>query len=153
MLTQEQRIILKTAILADPTLALLYNDGNVDGLATVLNTRVSPVFVIWSDQYTPEQKATAIDNGITQLDALTASKRDSLLWWANRTHDARLSTTQAAMADLCGSQNILKNALLDGAKRNASTLEKIFATGTGTMSAPGTSPVMGEISWSELIGL
>lgn len=153
MLTQEQRNTLKAAILADATLSTLYIEGNLDGLSTALNTQVSPTYVVWRDQYTPEQKALAIDVGITQLDALTASKRDSLLWWVNRSHDARLATTQAAMADLCGSQNTLKNALLDGAKRNASVLEKVFATGTGTTAAPGTSPVMGAISWSELIGL
>ena len=153
MLTTDQRATLKTAILADATLATLYTDGNLDGLSNALNAPTAPVYVVWREQYTPEQKALAVDVGITQLDALTASKRDSLLWWVNRSHDARLATTQAAMADLCGSQNTLKNALLDGAKRNASVLEKIFATGTGTTAAPGNSPVMGAISWSELLGL
>ena len=153
MLTTDQKVTLKTGILADATLATLYTDGNLDGLASALNAPASPVYVVWRDNYTSEQKTSAIDIGITQLDGLTASKRDSLLWWANRSHDARAATTQAAMADLCGSQNTLKNALLDGAKRNASVLEKMFATGTGTTAAPGTSPVMGAISWSELIGL
>ena len=148
-----QKATLKAAILADTALAAIYNNGDLGGLADALNANASPDYIVWRDSYTPEQIALAIDNGITQLDGLTASKRDSLLWWANREHDARAVTAQAAIADLCGSQNTLKTAVLDGAKRKATVLEKVFATGTGTTASPGTSPVMGSISWSELIGL
>jgi hypothetical protein len=152
-LSPAQLATLKTAILADPELAVFYNIGNLDGLAHALNVDAVPTFVVWREDYTVDQIASAIEVGVTQLDALTASKRDSLLWWAQRGHDARKATTQAAITDLCGSQNTLKNALLDGAKRNASVFEKIFATGTGSAASPGVTTVIGPIAYTELSGL
>ena len=150
-MTPTQLSTLKAAALTDAMAMAFITSGNDTGLAEWFNAPTN--HIVWRSVLTPDQARAAIIQGAAQLDALTASKRDSLLWWVNRSHDARLATTQAAMADLCGSQNTLKNALLDGAKRNASVLEKIFATGTGTTAAPGTSPVMGAISWSELLGL
>lgn len=153
MLTTEQRATLRTYVLSVPALATMYNDGNLGGLADALSAEHSPAFVCWRNEYTAEQIANAIDAGITQLDALTPSKRDSLLWWAQRTHDAGKATTQAAWNDLCGSQNTLKAAITDGAKRNATVLERCFATGTGSTAAPATLVVTGGIGWSELIGM
>ena len=146
-------VALKAAILADPTLEPLYTIGNMDGLAQALNVTASPAYIVWRDDYTPAQIAEAISVGITQLDGLTASKRDSLLWWANLSHDARKTTTQAAINDLCGSQNTLKAALNDGAKRSATVLEKIFATGTGSAASPGVTTWTGTVGWTELIGM
>ena len=153
MLTSAQLATLKTYIQATPALNALYTEGNMGGLADALNADHAPAFIIWRTEYTPELKAKAIDVGITQLDALTASKRDSLLWWANRTHNASLANTQAAMSDLCGSQNMLKTALIDGAKRSATVAEKALASGTGTTASPGMPTFTGEVAWSELIGM
>ena len=148
-----QKSTLKAAILADTALAAIYATGAIGELADALNATASPDYIVWRPEYTPDQKALSIDVGITQLDALTSSKRDSLLWWVGRTHDARLATTQAAISDLCGSQSVLKNALLDGAKIKATVAEKIFSTGTGTTASPATSTFSGTIGWSELINL
>ena len=146
-LTTQQQATLKAYIVADSTLNALPNTnvGNSQ-IADTLNAQASPGFYLWLTAYTPELKAAAIDNGITQVDNLTASKRDTLLWWANRTHDASKSSTQAAMSDLCGSQNTLKTALIDGAKRKARVVEKILATGTGSLASPATAGFEGTLT-------
>lgn len=136
-LTQLQT--LRDAILAetDPTFVEYRTQGATGAMAAFFNAPASPAFYVWRSNYTAEQIAAAIDAGVTQLDGLSASKRESLLWWAGRNHDATQASVQAAINDLCGAQNTLKNAVLDGGKRTLLKGEKLFATGTGTLAAPG----------------
>ena len=70
-----------------------------------------------------------------------------------KTHDARDGFTEAAINDMCGGQNTLKAALLAGAKRNATVLEKVFSTGTGSSVSPATPAIVGAIGWTDLIGI
>lgn len=146
-LTTAQQQAIKAYIANDPTLNAQPNNNTGNGdIANALNAEASPAFYVWLTAYTPELKARAIDNGITQVDNLTASKRDTLLWWASRTHDASKPATQSAMSDLCGSQNTLKAALIDGAKRKARVVEKILATGTGSLASPATAGFEGTLT-------
>ena len=150
-LTTQQQATLKAYIQNDATLNAQPNNNTGNGeIANALNADASPAFYVWLTAYTPELKAQAIDNGITQVDNLTASKRDTLLWWASRTHDASKAATQQAMSDLCGSQNTLKSALIDGAKRKARLLEKVMSTGTGTLASPATMGYEGAITADEV---
>lgn len=152
MLTPAQLATLKAAIDADPVLAAFPN--NSDGafeIALALNQPAVPDFYVWRSQYTPDLIRVAISNGVTQLDALTASKRDSLLWWADGTHDFGTTAARAAADDLTGSQNTLKNAILDGGKRKALRIEKILATGTGTFAAPATAGYNGTVSYQDVM--
>lgn len=152
MLTTAQLQTLKAAIAADPTLAAfpLTPDGAYE-IAQRLNLDASPAFYVWRSQYTPEQMRAAILAGITQLDSLTASKRDSLLWFSQGTVDCSKVATQAAINDLCGSQATLKAALLDGGKRTCSRAEKILATGTGSLASPATAGWEGSLSYQDVI--
>lgn len=152
-LTEQQKATLKTAIQGTPVLIQLYADGDLGGLANALNAEASPAFVVWRESYSAEQKAAAILAAITQLDGLAANKREVVLWWSSKTHDARDGFTEAAINDMCGSQNTLKAALLAGAKRNATVLEKVFSTGTGTKVSPATPAIVGAIGWTDLIGI
>ena len=150
-LTPEQQATLKAYIQNDATLNAQPNNNTGNGeIANALNADASPAFYVWLTAYTPELKAQAIDNGITQVDNLTASKRDTLLWWASRTHDASKAATRQAMSDLCGSQNTLKAVLIDGAKRKARLLEKVLSTGTGTLASPATMGYEGAITADEI---
>jgi hypothetical protein len=151
-LTTQQLTTLKTAILAetDPEFVEARTNGQTSRMAGFFNGTASPAFYVWSKNYTADQIASSIDNGITQLDALTASKRDSLLWWADRNHDMSLATSQAAVNDLCGSQNTLKNAVLDGGKRKLTRGERLYATGTGSLAAPGTAGYEGILTESDI---
>ena len=153
MLTPAQLQTLAGAIRADQDAAVvaalaIRNDTE---LARLYNAEASPAFYLWRVQYTPDQMRTAVMNGITQLDALTASKRDSLLWLVQGTVDMSKAATQAAINDLCGSQNTLKAALTDGGKRLANKVEKLlFATGTGSLASPATTAAEGTVSVDEV---
>ncbi len=152
MLTTEQLATLKAAILAETNAGFVEarTNGQTSLMAAFYNTEAAPAFYIWRKNYTPDLISDAIDAGITQLDGLTASKRDSLLWWANRQHDASLAATQAAINDLCGSQNTLKNAVLAGGKRKVTRGEKLYSTGTGSLAAPGATGFEGTFTESDI---
>ena len=152
-LTEQQKATLKTAIQGTPALNQLYVDGDLGGLANALNAAATPAFMVWRESYTADQKAAAILTAITQLDGLAANKREVVLWWSSQTHDARDGVTEAAINDMCGGQNTLKAALLAGAKRSATVLEKVFSTGTGTSVSPATPAIVGAIGWTDLIGI
>jgi hypothetical protein len=145
-MTPEQTVILKALVLAEPSLTTARQTGNDGAIADWLNAPASPAFFGYRSNYTPEQIAAAIDSGITQVDGLSASKRETLLFWANRSHDATLPATIAAINDLCGSQNTLKAAVLDGAKRSLSRAEKALATGAGTSASPATPTWEGQVT-------
>ena len=151
-MTPEQLATLEAAILAETNAEFVEarTNGQTSRMAAFYNTEASPAFYIWRKNYTPDLISDAIDAGITQLDGLAASKRDSLLWWANRQHDASLAATQAAINDLCGSQNTLKNAVRDGGKRKVTRGEKLYATGTGSLASPGSPGFEGTLTESDI---
>lgn len=150
-LTEQQLTTVRDYIANTPALNAQPNNNTGNGeIANALNAVASPDWYVWLTTYTPELKAAAIDNGITQLDALTASKRDVLLWWANRSHDASKQATRDAMNDMCGSQNTLKAALVGGAKRKARLLEKVLGSGTGSLATPGLLGYEGTITADEV---
>lgn len=152
-MTPQQLTTLKAAILAETNAEFVEyrTQGATGAMAAFYNVEASPAFYIWRKNYTPDLIADAIDIGITQLDGLMASKRDSLLWWANRQHDASLAATQAAINDLCGSQNTLKNAVLDGGKRKVTRGEKLYSTGTGSLASPGATGFEGAINNGDIV--
>lgn len=151
-MTPEQLQTLADSIVAetDPKFVEARTIGQTSGMAAFYNAEASPAFYIWRKNYTPDLIADAIDNGITQLDGLTASKRDSLLWWANRQRDASLAGTQAAINDLCGSQNTLKAAVLNGGKRKLTRGEKLYSAGTGSLASPGITGLEGTITDADI---
>lgn len=142
--------VLKAAILAetDAGFVAARTAGNNTLMARFYADPAVPTFYVWRSVYTPDQIAAAIEAGITQLDALTASKREVLLWWAERSHNPAIS--QAAIDDMCGSQNTLKTAVKDGGKRAVNKGERLFATGTGTLAAPGTTAYEGTLTSEDI---
>jgi hypothetical protein len=152
-LSPAQLVTLKAAILAETDAAFVVarTEGATGEMAAFYNVVAAPAFYVWRSTYTPQDIATAIDKGITQLDGLTASKRDSLLWWAERSHDMRLAESQAAVNDLCGSQNTLKGAITDAGKRTLLRGERLFASGTGSLAAPGATTYEGSISNDDVV--
>lgn len=154
-LTEAQKVTLKAAIVATPALNDKYVIGDLGGLADALNQPATPAFIVWRTVVTKEEWRAAIlgGGGATQLDALTASKRDSLLWAVSENLNPSNSVVRAALDDFCGSQNILKASILAAEKRSARLAEKILATGTGSDASPATMGFEGVVSYTELIGL
>ena len=152
MLTHAQLTVLKAAILAEPSLAEALSSADDIAIASFFNEQASPSFVVWKSSLTPEEARTAISggDGLSQLDNLTAGKRDSLLWlFEGETHPSN-EAQRAAIQGLCGTQNTLKAAILAAQKRMATRFEKLFAVGTGTDASPATLTVEGELTYADV---
>lgn len=152
-LTTDQITALRALVGAEPSLATAILTGDDQAVAAWCNAEAAPTFYGWRKAYTSELIVAAIDVGITQVDSLTASKRDTLLWWAGRDHDATLAATRTAIDDLTGSQNTLKAAVLDGGKRALTRAEKLLSTGTGSLASPATTALGGPITGEDASSL
>jgi hypothetical protein len=135
-LNQQQAATLKAAALLDPPAAAAIADGNDQDLADWLNAG-QPTFWVYVPSLSTEAARLAITAGVSQLDNLTVGKRDSLLWLFSVATMPNASLSQA-INDLCGTQNTLKNALINALRRTATRAEKILATGIGTSASPAT---------------
>jgi hypothetical protein len=146
-----QKTKLLAAIAADPLLAAFpnTNDGAFE-IAQLLNIEASPAFVVWRTDYNASQIRDAITSAATQLDNLTASKRQSLLWWAEGTYDMGKVAARAAITDFTNGFATLQNSLLDGGKRAALRIEAVLANGTGTLANPGKLTWEGQISYQDV---
>ena len=140
--------IVKAFILADPVLGPKAPLGPLNDWGFIwnaLNAPTSPAFIVWRGIVGRFELRAAALVGATQLDALTASKRDSLLWAISEDLDFSVAANRAAIDDLCGSQNTLKAALVAVQKRTCTVAEKLFATGTGTIAVPATAGITGPV--------
>lgn len=108
---------------------------------------------VWLTNYSSDaiRKAIITTSGAAnQMDALTAGKRESLLWMIGSSLDMSLASIQSSIDDLCGSQNTLKNAIKDGGKRKAKNYEKLDSTGTGSLGSPATLGYEGDLSGDDV---
>lgn len=148
-LTTQQLQSLKADIVADPVLGQLPNNfESAYQIADAMNTMASPDWYVWRSSVSGDELRNAIigGGGATQLDALTASKRDSLLWACSDTLTTSNASVRAALDDFCGSQNTLKAALVAVQKRKARRIEKVLSTGTGSSASPATMDYEGTIT-------
>ena len=154
MLTTAQRATVKAYILATPDLANKTSGPGTDYgyIAAALSAAAAPTFYVWRTSYSPEQirAAMTVNLGTAQLDALTAGKRDALLWFIGATINPSDPAVAATLDDFCGSQNTLKASLLNGAKRAATVAEKLLATGTGSLASAATLTYEGAVSIEEV---
>ena len=152
-LTQAQLQTLKADILADPVLAAWAATGRMSQeIADAYNLLASPAWVVWRTSVTSLEWRAAIigGGGAGQLDALTASKRDSLLWAVEDVLNPATPAVRAALDDFCGSQNTLKAAIQAAQKRGATRAEKLFSTGTGSTASPATMTFEGTLTYSQV---
>lgn len=147
-MTPEQLAKLKAAILADPVLSQLPNNYDTAYKIEAWANAFTADFYVWRTSVSADEWADAIigGGGATQLDALTGSKRESLLWACDRSLNPSRATVRAALDDFCGSQNTLKAAIQAAQKRLARMIEKICATGTGSLAEPATMDYQGTIT-------
>lgn len=154
MLTNEQLAVLRADILADPVLEPMAAAGNLlSEIAAIYNAAAIPAFVVWRTSVGPEEWDDAIlgtTGAATQLDGLTASKRDSLFWATSKTLNPSIASVRAALEDFCGSQNTLKGAIAAVQKRNATRAEKLLATGTGSTASPATMTFEGALTSADV---
>ena len=152
-LTPGQLQTLKTDILADPVLSQWAATGRMaQEIADAYNLPATPAWTVWRTSVTAVEWRAAIIGwgGAAQLDALTASKRDSLLWAVSDVLNPSVAAIRAALDDFCGSQNTLKAAIVAAEKRTATRGEKLFSTGTGSTASPATMGYEGTLTYQDV---
>lgn len=158
MLTTEQLATLKTHIQATSDLNALYVEGDAGALANLLNAEANPAFVVWKSKVFEHE---ILQNGFdwTRLDNLSVGKArvwERIFSGDGRSLNPSKTNVQSGInAVWVGTQADLdvRAAVYVHCKRNASRLEQLFATGTGTTAVPATLVVEGPLNYVELIGL
>jgi hypothetical protein len=166
-LTHAQKVTLKQHALANQatvaagagtvTIASLFaaplGSGDAELIAAHYNELTAAQYA-WHNTRSRMDCRKAILNtagSANQLDALTGSKRDSLLWAVDDAIDCRLAAVRTSIDDLCGSQNTLKAAILDSFKRLLRNVEKVFSTGgAGTFASPHDYVFEGTVTGNEI---
>lgn len=179
-LTPQQSAALKTAILADPSVAEVFNSGDLSGAAAYMNEPHSPAFFVWRDT-TP---AADILDAITWASLTPADSPDGTATYTNRAlmcqakqlnlqiilqgresvATGRLNVRQALTDALTGVPAGPGGTQLDAGwlgaskvksaiQRQASRFERLFATGAGTSNTPAVMTVVGPLAYTDLIGL
>lgn len=154
MLSTTQQQALKADINADPVLSAIPNtyDGAYD-MAAKYNLAADPAFVVWRTNVPIDE---IMRNGMdwARVDNLTVGK--ARIWeWMSRLgyFDASKVNIRAGIdaawvgtaADLA-----VRAVIYTHCKRNATRVEKLFATGTGTDAAPATMTVEGTINYADV---
>lgn len=150
MLNSTQKQVLKTHITNDAILAAKPNtlDGAWD-IANALNQVASPDFIVWK---TSVDTDSVMKNGMdwTRVDNLSVGK--ARIWeWMTRPGSFNPSkanvragidaTWVGTAADL-----LVRAAVYVHCKRQATIVEKLFASGTGSNASPAVMDFEGQIS-------
>lgn len=166
-LTQAQKTTLKNDIAANANtvtyngqsvaISTLPNDPDANtAIAAWYNLPTSPAFYAWHFSRSGMDQRRAVKNTSgagAQLDALTGSKREALLWGLSETTDCKLAAARACIEDWCGSQNTLKAALVDSFKRLLTAAEKLFVVaggGSGAFATPADGGFEGALTFSDV---
>jgi len=157
MLTAEQKAIVKADILADPSLSAQPN--NSDGafaIAAVYNTVASPQWVIWRSQVLQDE---IMQNGFdwTRVDNLGVGSARVWEWMfsnSERSFNPSRPNVRAGIeavwkgtsADLA-----VRAAVYVHCKRDATRIEKLLSTGTGSTATPATMGFEGPVSYQDVL--
>lgn len=148
-LTNQQLLTLKADLAANAAEFAGVFDAEI---ADAYNLPANPAWTVWRSAVDATEYRAAIigGSGATQLDALTASKRDSLFWAVSDTLNPSDADVRAALDDFCGSQNTLKAAIATAHKRTSTRAEKLFSTGTGSVASPATMGFEGSLTYQDI---
>lgn len=149
MLTQEQLVILKADILADPALANAYDED----VAHAYNESATPEYIVWKSAVDPDE---IMRNGMdwTQVDNLTVGK--ARIWeWMTRLgsfNPAKPNLRAGIDAAWVGTAAMLavRATIYTHCKRTATRAEKLFASGTGTTASPSAMVFEGFLTYSDV---
>ena len=154
-MTQEQIVAVNSLITADPILSTLpkTGDGGYDAMR-ILNTEAEPAFIVWNTTVEVEK---IMRNGMdwARVDNLSVGKARIWDWMT------RLGTINSAKANIragidatwvgTAADLAVRAQVYTHCKRNATRVEKLFATGTGTDASPATMVFEGSINLDDAI--
>lgn len=152
MLTSAQKTTLKAHIDASSDLNSFPNTSDgAFAVAALLNLAASPAFIVWrSDVSTEEIRAVLVWG---EYDALSVSRQNAFQFLcSNHIVNAALpNVRQGIQSIFAGAQQAGNRAALTAAaKRAASRVEKLLATGTGSDADPATMTFEGAITFGDV---
>lgn len=156
-LTTAQQQTLKTAILAAPDLADLYNEGNLDGLAKALNQPESPPFFVWRSSVSLSEVTRRPTWDWLRVDNLSVAKARIWEWmftpgsmvvpalWSFRSGVEGTFAVEASDAPN-------RQCFYDAGSKQASRVERLFVTPAQTAANGSTSGSTGDPSNNHGVG-
>ncbi len=151
-LTQQQLAALKAHILANGEVSNFVSSGDMGAVAEWYNAEHSPAFITWKTSLSKSEIREAVNwaevvaltpNGLMAFQILTNTDEIN-------PSDDDIRAAFATIFTGAGGTNS-RNALTAAAKRHASRVERVFATGTGSDGSPAKLVVVGPISYSDII--
>jgi hypothetical protein len=153
MLTNQQLTTLKAYIDSVPEWAALPNNSDTAYfIAQELNKPATPAFIVWKTNVPRNEVGKAFV--ASALAAITAGNNDKLANFAawNESVNPSRADQRQFFDDIfsIAAGATTRAALLALWKRSANSVEKLFATGTGSDASPATMTVEGTISYQEV---
>lgn len=147
-----QRAILLADIQADPVLSQLPASSDaVNQIVAAYSAPPAVACTVWRSILTPAQSRAAIIAASSQVDGLSASKRDLLFYLTGGDLDPTDPSVRAGLDDAAGTQATLKASLQAAQKRPSNRLEKLFAAGLCTSASPSSMAVEGSLTYGEVL--
>ena len=158
MITEAQMATVKAYILATPALAALTSGPGTDynTIALTLSADANPAFRVWKTSLT---RNDAMGDGFdfTQVDNLTTGQARIWEWlFIDGPMNPSVTSRRTAVSEAwkgTAAKVAVATYVLGQCKRNASQVEKLLATGTGSDAAPATMTHEGGISLSEVASM
>ena len=160
-LTTAQYATLKAAILADPALVPLTSGPQSDygRITDAMNADASPAFVVWRTSVTRAEYQDDDNFDWTVVDNLSTGSKYRIWEWMFGTTGAINPSKPKIRAGIAacwvGNAGLVavEAAILARSKRNATRVEKLFTTGTGSTAVPAVLTFEGSVSINEIAEL
>ena len=158
MLNPTQIATLRADILTHAELDAARLVGDDTTLAAYYNATASPAHTVWRTRVTRDELQAIAAFDWSLVDNLTVGKARIWEWLFNNPQtaiDPSKTNVQAGIgACWVGSGPLVavRDAVLLQCKRSATRLEKLFATGTGSVAVPAIMVIEGNISPAEISG-
>lgn len=160
-MTPQQLTTLKAAIMADPTLAAMTSGPGTDynAIALAMSAEASPAFVVWKTNVTRAELQDMDAFNWTVVDNLSTGSKYRIWEWMFGTtgsiNPSKANIRAGIAATWVGNAQLLavQAAVLAWCKRNATRVEKLFSTGTGSEASPAVMTVEGGVSLGEVASL
>lgn len=153
-LDQVQITTLHDFAVADTTASACITAGDDGCLVNYLNSESA--FVVWKTQLNETDVINSDGFNFTQVDGLTAGKRDewSNFIFKNGYCNPSKANIRAGFADVwsgTAAKNAVNAAILELSKRNATVAESVLATGTGSNAVPGLLTFEGPVNFQDAV--
>lgn len=154
MLTPEQYSALRVDMESRPELANALATGDDVFVASFYNVLVAPDFIVWRTNVTQDE---IMQNGFDWVQVDNLSVGAARIWeWLFDNENSMINASKAnvrAGIDECWKGTAAKLAVRDAIylhlKRQANLIEKLFATGVGSVASPAVMGFEGELSYTD----